>query len=79
VADFQDEQQGNGWREYQQLVLAELKRLNGWLNKVDDRLLAFDRRLSLQEIKAGMWTVIGGMATIIVMIILKLLFTGGLR
>ena len=26
-----------GWQEYQKLVLAELQRLNAWLEKLDDR------------------------------------------
>jgi len=79
MTDQRSEHDGDGWREYQQLVLAELKRFNVWLNDIDTRLNLITTRMAVQETKAGMWGAIGGAAAIAVILFMKYLFTGSLR
>jgi hypothetical protein len=79
MAEQHSEHESDGWREYQRLVLAELKRFNAWLNDIDNRLNQITTRLAVQEVKAGFFGAIGGAATILVLIFLKWLFTGSVR
>lgn len=77
-----EQQRDNGGEEYkrdQRLILSELKRFAAWLETLDGRFVALDIRLSKQEVKAGMWGALGGAATIIVAIFLRLLWTGSVR
>jgi len=45
---------GNGWREWEHLVLKELERLNNWAERLDKAIDAIHR-----TDRAGMW---GGLA-----------------
>ncbi len=41
----------NGWVEYQKLVLSELKRLNDWMQKLDDRQTAAEIKAAIMSTK----------------------------
>lgn len=64
---FPERSEGMGWSEYvkdQRLILSELKRFNGWLNEIDKRLNNIDTRLAVQEFKAGVWGLLGGLIAV---------------
>jgi len=42
---------GNGWDKYQQLVLAEIKRLNELVTKVEDQIIALKVTTAVQGAK----------------------------
>lgn len=76
------QQLGEGVNEYlrdRALILSELKRFNDVLDRLDGRFIKLDIRLTRQEVKAGLWGVVGGAAAIIVAIYLKFLFSGIVR
>ena len=58
---------GNGWREWEHLVLKELERLNNWAERLDKAIDEIHRTdlanirsdIRLLQFRAGMW---GGLA-----------------
>jgi hypothetical protein len=41
----------NGWKEYKEFVIQELKRSNDRLEKIDDRLINIERELAVLKTK----------------------------
>ena len=78
-----DSLEGQGWREYQKLVLNELRRLDTNLEKLTDRIDAAvkhersNRQMSetamQSDIKAGVWGLLGGLLPVLTALMLKLL------
>lgn len=50
----------NGWTKWENHVLAELKRLNGWIEAVDQKLDKVSEEISGLKGKSGIWGLIGG-------------------
>lgn len=57
---------GNGWDEYQKLVLHELKELNkkAEANLVDHAAIKED--IATLKVKAGIWGLVGGMIPVVI-------------
>lgn len=49
------------WGKYQRLVLAELRRLNGWCEKLDERWQDLDRRLVAIEARSALFGAAAGL------------------
>ena len=41
----------NGWKEYKQFVIQELKRSNDRLEKIEDRLIGIEREMAVLKTK----------------------------
>ena len=50
----------DGWTKWENHVLAELKRLNGWLETVDGKLDKVSIDISGLKVKSGVWGLLGG-------------------
>ena len=61
----------NGWNEWSRHVLAELDRLNGCYEKMNDKLDRIDKRLTVIEVKAGFFGGIAGLITGLVVAYIK--------
>ncbi len=53
----------DGWEKYQVHVIAELKRLNGCLDKMDTKLDSLSTELTTLKVKSGFWGAISGAIT----------------
>ena len=54
------------WKEHQNHVLAELKRLNECYNRLDARMIKISEDLSGLKVKARIWGAFGGAIPIII-------------
>ena len=54
------QQEGNGWSEYQRLVLSELKRLDVDIGELGSKLDRVRIDLAMVKVKVGLWGMIGG-------------------
>ena len=67
----------NSWHRYQELVLAELERLNKQLDtldtKFDDARLETTRQLATLQVKAGVWGLVGASIPAAIVIIYGLM------
>jgi len=50
----------NGWSEYEQFVLMEMKRHNEWLEKIDNRIGQIEIEIAVLKVKASMWGAAAG-------------------
>jgi len=67
--------EGNGWDEYQKLVLHELKQLN---KKADTNLIehaAIKEDIAKLKVKSGVWGLIGGMIPVGIALLIWILKT----
>jgi len=55
---------GNGWEEYQKLVLAELERLNSNYEKLDEKVDGLTINNAKLNVKSSTWGAIGSMIPI---------------
>ncbi len=56
----------NGWSQWENHVLAELKRHNEWCNELADTQTQILVQLSALKVKAGIWGVIGGAVPVVI-------------
>jgi hypothetical protein len=64
---------GNGWGEYQRLVLAELKRFNDNFETINLTIAKMQVEIGKLQIKAGVWGAIGGAIPVLVLLVVSLL------
>lgn len=67
---------GNGWTQYQKLVLAELERhskqleaLNSQLNK---QMSDLQVEIATLKVKSGVWGLLGGLIPVLVFVVIEL-------
>lgn len=68
-----DQWQGNGWTQYQKLVLAELERHSEQLDRLSKQITHLDIELAMLKVKAGAWGLIGGLIPVAIAIMIELL------
>ena len=60
----------NGWAEWSKHVLHELERMNDCLEKLRDDQQAVDKRLTILEIRAGLFGALGGSLPVLIYILI---------
>lgn len=68
----EDFSQGNGWQEYQRLVLYELKAHTDTLAEFGKELTNVKVEIGMLKVKSGMWGLLGGMVPVAIALVLKL-------
>jgi hypothetical protein len=68
----EDLTQGNGWQEYQRLVLYELKAHTDTLGEFGKELTAVKVEIGMLKVKAGIWGLLGGLIPVAVAVVSKL-------
>jgi hypothetical protein len=66
-------QGGNGWQEYQRLVLHELKQHTDSLEAVSKRMTAMEIQVGMLKVKSGLWGLAGGFIPVAAAVAMKLL------
>lgn len=66
-------QGGNGWQEYQRLVLHELKQHTDALEAVSKRMTAVEIQVGMLKVKSGLWGLLGGFVPVAIAVAMKLL------
>ncbi len=61
------------WREYQKLVLSELRRHNEFLEECDKSINGIKLELAMLNVKSGVWGLLGGIIPVLILIALDLL------
>ena len=62
----------NGWAEGSRHVLLELERHNGLLEKIIEGQSKLDKRITIIEVKSGVWGALGGsIGSAILLLILR--------
>jgi len=69
----EDLTQGNGWQEYQRLVLYELKAHTDTLGDFGKELTAVKVEIGMLKVKAGLWGLLGGFVPVAIAVLVKLL------
>lgn len=64
---------GNGWQEYQRLVLYELKAHTDTLGEFGKELTNVKVEIGMLKVKAGLWGLLGGMVPVAIALATKLL------
>lgn len=64
---------GNGWNEHRIAVRSDLRRHEGHFRRIFDRLEALDRRVTVVEVKAGLWGAGAGVLTVLGYILIQFL------
>ncbi|GEM_PF-2128119 len=59
------------WNEYKRVVLSGLDRLEYRIEKLERKAEEFDRNIGILNLKAGIWSLLGGMIPILILIALK--------
>lgn len=62
---------GNGWTQYQRLVLSELERLGEGQDKIEAQLAKVEVRIAILQVKSGIWGFLGGAMTVVIMILVE--------
>jgi hypothetical protein len=63
---------GNGWQEYQRLVLHELKAHTDSLAEFSKELNAVKIEIGMLKVKSGLWGLMGGFVPVALAVILKM-------
>ncbi len=61
----------SGWNEWSHHVLQELKRLDGNIEKMSQKLNEMSISIAELKIKAGMWGAVGAMVSVAVIALLE--------
>jgi len=64
---------GNGWQEYQRLVLHELGSLRQDLSEIAKEQGAIRVELGMLKVKSGLWGLLGGFVPVAVAVLLRFL------
>ncbi len=62
---------GNGWQEYQRLVLHELKAHTDSLSEFSKELNSVKIEIGMLKVKSGLWGLMGGFVPVAVAVILR--------
>ena len=60
----------NGWNEWSKHVLHELERMNDCFERLRDDQQAVDKRLTILEIRAGLFGALGGSLPVLIYILI---------
>lgn len=63
---------GDGWDEWKEFVLAELKRHNNWLSDITDVQREILVAVAGLKVKSTIWGVIGGSIPVLLMMLIAL-------
>jgi len=63
------ESNDNGWKEYKQLVMAELKRFNSYQEKLDKKLDKIIVDIATLKVKSGIWGFLGGALPVLIIVL----------
>lgn len=55
----------NGWSKYEKLILSEIKDMKEAVGDLSKTLIAINTRVSVLEIKSGLWGALAGLITAI--------------
>lgn len=61
LLDGNDNHDGNGWSEYQKLVLHELETHSKELKEIREDVSSFKTELGILKVKSGIWGLLGGL------------------
>lgn len=67
---------GNGWTQYQKLVLAELERHSDALDAIENHLYRIDVDIATLKIKAGIFGALGASIPALAVVLFELLKKG---
>lgn len=65
------EWQGNGWTQYQKLVLAELERLSEETTKIKESLSNIQIEIAMLKVKSGLWGGVAGLFTVLIGVLIQ--------
>lgn len=68
-----DQFTGNGWTQYQKLVLAELERHSESLDALEDHLSRLEIEIATLKVKAGAWGLMGGLVPVLLALGIELI------
>lgn len=63
---------GNGWQEYQRLVLYELKAHTDTLAEFGKELTNVKVEIGMLKVKAGLWGLLGGLVPVAIAVVSKM-------
>lgn len=63
---------GNGWQEYQRLVLYELKAHTDTLADFGKELTNVKVEIGMLKVKAGLWGLLGGLVPVAIAVVSKM-------
>lgn len=66
-------EQGNGWTQYQKLVLAELERLGDEYKEIKNTLSEIQLEIAMLKVKSGLWGALAGVVTVLTGIAIRYL------
>lgn len=61
------------WKNYQRLVLSELKRHSETMEDIQSHILKMELELEKLKIKSGVWGLMGGLIPVIIAIAIELI------
>lgn len=64
---------GNGWTQYQKLVLAELERHSSYLEDLKKHISRLEIEIATLKVKSGVWGLVGGLIPVLIAIGIELL------
>ena len=67
------EKRGNGWNEYEKLVMAELERLNTAVQCISNEVVSIRVEIAMLKVKAGMWGAVGACIPVVMMLAVEIL------
>jgi len=59
----------NGWNEWSRHVLAELRRLNDWCERLTETQQKILTEIATLKVKAGVWGAIAGLIPVVITIV----------
>ena len=62
------------WRDYQKLVLSELRRLNDNLEKLNNKTQQNAHDIAVMKVRSGFWGSVSGMVTVVIALIVESIF-----
>lgn len=64
---------GNGWQEYQRLVLHELKEHTDSLSEFSKELNSVKVEIGMLKVKSGLWGLLGGFVPVALAVLMRVL------
>lgn len=68
-----NEDHQNGWDEYKQLILAEQRRFQVWMEKVSDDMSTIKAEIASLQTKSGVWGGLAGLVASLTVIVVAAL------
>ena len=67
---------GNGWDQYQRLVLDKLDSHTGWLKSLTRSVSKVETEISALKVKSGVWGILGGLIPVLVLVLVYVFAKG---